>query len=196
MTRLDNATETAVDPTDGITQPPTEEPIPHPDDPSLDESVTGSAEHAGKRAPVVAEWVTCAAIAVVAVIVMVQMLSLGLGTISQPEAGLWPMIIAAVILTAVPFAVLDKTTSEPYRMSSVGRPALMAVALLAFVPLYPLLGFLPATFLMMFVIIRWVCHESMRACLIVSTATPLIAYLLFGVIFQVAINPLPAWLGL
>lgn len=150
----------------------------------------------GKRAPVLAEWIMCGAIALIAAVVMTQMFSLGLGTFSQPEAGLWPMVIASIVLVAVPFAVFDKTISEPYRATSMGRPALMAVALLTFLPLYPLFGFVVAAFLMMFVIVRWVCHESVRSSLIVSIATPLIAYLFFGVIFQVTINPLPSWLGL
>lgn len=183
MTRLDNATDHSG-----------EAGMPSSSTPA-GRTVNEPVPHVAKRAPVIAEWITCSVIAVVAVIVMVQMLGLGLGTLAQPEAGLWPMIIAAVILMAVPFAVLDKTISEPYRMASLGRPTLMAVALLAFLPLYPLLGFILATFLMMFVILRYVCQESVKASLIVGTATPVVAYLLFGVIFQVSINPFPVWLG-
>ena len=187
MTNLNHAPSPTVAPT--ATTPAPEIQLSEP-------ATDQMAEHAGKRAPVLAEWIICGVIALIAAVIMAQMLSLGLGTISEPEAGLWPIIIASIVLVAVPFAIFDKTISEPYHATSMVRSALMAVALLVFLPLYPLLGFVLAAFLMMFVIIRWVCHESLLSSLMVSITTPLIAYLLFGVLFQVAINPLPSWLGL
>ncbi|MGD7002585.1 tripartite tricarboxylate transporter TctB family protein [Corynebacterium halotolerans] len=154
------------------------------------------AVHTGKRAPVISEWLTCAAIALMTVIVIAQMFGIGVGTLSEPGPGLWPLMISVVILAAVPFAVLDKSASESYRVASMARPALMAAALLAFLPLYPLLGFILATFVTMFVITRWVCHEGLITSALVSLVTPTVAYLLFGFVFKVALSPLPLWLGL
>lgn len=150
---------------------------------------------AGRPAPGMSEWITCGAIAVVAMVVISQMFSLGIGTLTRPQAGLWPLIVSVVILGAVPFAILDKSEAEQYQMSSMVRPIVMAVALLSFLPLYPLMGFILAVFIILFVITHWVCAESVKMSLTVALVTPVVSYLLFGAVFQVDISPLPTWLA-
>ncbi len=192
MTTLDSAATPSGSPGQGDTTPQgaTAQSGSHAavETPATASPVDARATHAP------AEWITCGAIAVIALVVLTQMFSLGLGTLSRPQAGLWPMMVSLIILVAIPFAVLDTSVAETYRMGSMARPVLMAGSLLAFLPLYPLLGFILATFLTVFVITRWVCGEGLRTALIVATATPLLTYLLFGVMFKVAMNPLPSWL--
>lgn len=131
----------------------------------------------------------------VSVTVIAQMISLGGGVAFRPGPGMWPLFVAMVVLAAIPFALQDKSDTESYQASSLARPALMAAALLAFVPLYPLLGFIATTFLTMGVIARWVCRESWLSSVAVSLATPVVAYLLFGMVFKVVLSPFPTWLG-
>lgn len=154
---------------------------------ALPQEPTKQEQRAGK----VAEWMIGGILILVCITIFAQAWSLGLGTLVQPGDGLWPFIVSVVILAAIPFAVRDTSIAEPFRVTMMWRAALMAVALILFVVLYYPIGFIGATFVTVLITVRCVCSEGWLSTMLISIITPIAAYLIFGVLFQVAINPLP-----
>lgn len=120
--------------------------------------------------------------------------NLGTGTLRQPGPGLWIFIVAVLIVLAIPAAYLVKEKFEVFELQDVKRAVIMVGGLAAFVALYPLAGFYVAGLVGLIIITRWSAEESWRSTLIISTVTPAVVYLLFGVMFQVALSILPSWM--
>lgn len=141
------------------------------------------------RKSFIAEIVVGVVLAIGAIIVLIQQLELGLGSVSAPKTGFWLFVVSIVILISIPFAIRDKSTTEVFDYSNMSRAMLMAVSLLLFVAVYSMFGFIIGGFTSLFIIIRWVCREPLLSSIVVSFAAPVAAYLLFGLIFQTALIP-------
>lgn len=104
---------------------------------------------------------------------------------------MWILALAIVLTLSLPVAWLVHEEFEVAEWPRVGNAMLMAGALLLFVALYPFLDFLLAGFISLVVITRWCAKESWQNTVILSAATPIVLFLLFGVAFSVPLQPLP-----
>lgn len=167
---------------------------PHfaPDDTDvpIEEAITPTPSKSGKMAA----WIIAGVIAAAMLYVFISMFGLGLGSFAAPRPGLWPFIVAVAILIALPLALRDKAIPESFEISKMWRPLLTGAALIGVIVLYAPLGFILSTGLATLIVTRYVCGETWKASAVVAIATPVAAYLLFGLAFGVALDPLPTWL--
>lgn len=138
--------------------------------------------------------VILAALLALAVFLMIYSWNLGVGSLKNPASGLWVFIVAGLIILSLPVAFMVKEKFEVFDRDRVKRSMIMVAGLILFVVLYPLLGFVLAGAVSLFIISRWSAEESIRSSLIISIATPVVLYLLFGVMFRVSLNLIPGWL--
>lgn len=120
--------------------------------------------------------------------------NLGVGTLQDPASGLWILIVAGAILVSIPGAWLVKEEFEVFNRERVSRSIIMVGGLILFVLLFPLLGFVGAGAVSLFLITRYSAEETVRTSLIIAIVTPIVLYLLFGVAFSISLDILPAWL--
>lgn len=121
-------------------------------------------------------------------------LNLGIGSLRQPASGLWILIVSALIVLSIPAAYFVKEQFEVFNRVGVFRATVMIGGLFLFVILYPLVGFLLAGAICLFIIARWSAGEGLRNSLLIAGLTPTVLYLLFGVAFSVSLDILPSWL--
>ncbi|MFV8381540.1 tripartite tricarboxylate transporter TctB family protein [Corynebacterium hindlerae] len=120
---------------------------------------------------------------------------LGVGSLAQPQAGMFLAVSAIIILISLPAAYLAKDTFEVFNFLRVSRTIMMIVGLCSFVVLMDFAGFIIAGFVSLIIITRYSAQESWRNVLIISILTPIVLWGLFGYLFQVTMPPLPTWLG-
>lgn len=139
-------------------------------------------------------WLILGTLAVLAMFLLVYAWNLGIGSFQRPASGLWVFIVAALILIAIPGALLVKESFEVFDRERVIRALVMVGGLFLFVALYPLAGFLVAGAICIFIISRWSAEESIRNSLLIAVLTPTVLYLLFGLAFRVSLDLIPGWL--
>lgn len=120
--------------------------------------------------------------------------NLGVGSLQHPASGLWVLIVAALIILALPGALLVRENFESFDRERVVHALVMVGGLVLFVALYPLLGFLLSGAISLFIITRWSAEEGLRNSLLIAALTPTVLYLLFGVAFHVSLDLIPGWL--
>ena len=112
---------------------------------------------------------------------IVGSISYGLGTLREPGAGMWPLIVSVLItvLSAVLLVVgrrLDDT--ERFRRASL-LPAVGAATFIALAFLMPVIGFEIPALLLCVVWLRWLGGETWRSTIVVSVVTVAGFYALF-----------------
>jgi putative tricarboxylic transport membrane protein len=112
---------------------------------------------------------------------IVASLQLGVGTLTAPSAGMWPLV-ASVVLVLGSLAVLLSPAEDGDPFTSTSRHILVVLAALAvFVVLFVQFGFvLPAVLLLVFWL-RWVSNESWTMTLLVAVGATGVLYVLFDV---------------
>jgi putative tricarboxylic transport membrane protein len=111
---------------------------------------------------------------------------LELGDVSAPGPGLWPAAVSVIIVVTAGLLIV-RDIPEDYEPWS--RHSLVAAAgfgiLAIFIQLFQVIGFLPASVLMLFVWLKILAKESWRLSLVLAVVGALILYLVFGNLFEV-----------
>ncbi|MFC0582428.1 tripartite tricarboxylate transporter TctB family protein [Micrococcoides hystricis] len=117
---------------------------------------------------------------IVAVIALVSVVPLGLGTLASFEPGLWPTILAVSIIVGSIVSLIQHHSFHVPERAGLVRTAIMTLSLLAFVFLYDWAGFVGAGVVCMFVIGRWVAKLSWLKAAILAVLSVGIVYVMFG----------------
>jgi hypothetical protein len=107
--------------------------------------------------------------------------SYGLGTMSQPGAGLWPFVISLVVIAlSLLLLVVGRHLhdTEAFTRSSL-QPAIGAATFLVLGALMPVIGFELPALVMCIVWLRWLGGESWRSTIVVGVLTVAAFYFLF-----------------
>lgn len=115
---------------------------------------------------------------------------MGLGELTAPGPGLWPVIVAALLI-ATSVALLFLDPAEDYEPWTVGTARIAAglAGLALFVVLFDTIGFVVPAFLLLFAWLRFLGGESWRMALGLAVAGALVLHLVFVVVLGV---PFPA----
>lgn len=107
-------------------------------------------------------------------------LDLGIGAFSEPGSGLWPLLIAMVLLgcCVVGLVIADGTDVDEFG-GRLARPALGLAVLALFALLFPVLGLLLTGTFVLLVWFRFLANESWAASLGLAVGTTVVAYILF-----------------
>lgn len=107
--------------------------------------------------------------------------SLGVGSLTRPGSGLWPLIVGATLVAGSLGVLLSRPEkAEPFTADTLRIGAALA-ALVVFVALFERFGFvLPAGLLLAFWL-RWLSRESWRMTLVVTSVAVAGFYVLFVV---------------
>lgn len=112
---------------------------------------------------------------------IVMSLGYGLGTLTQPGAGLWPLA-ASVLVTGLSVLLLlvgrGLDDAEAFTRSSV-LPVVGALTFLGMAFLMPVIGFEIPTLLLSVVWLRFLGGETWRSTAVISVGTTVAFYLLF-----------------
>lgn len=114
---------------------------------------------------------------------------MGIGSITQPGPGLWPTIVSvATVIACASALIVDKTKPEEFTPSGSLRVAIFAASALVFVPIYNLIGFIPAGIVTTFLLMAFVYRTTWTATLIVTCAAPIAVYAVFGLALGVPLT--------
>lgn len=117
---------------------------------------------------------------------IVESSKLGLGDLTEPGPGLWPLVLSTVVVgsAAVLFVVDDPRDYERWS----GRSAMIGagiVGLAAYIVAFSLLGFAISTALLIGVWLRVFARESWRSTIVLTVAGAVALYLIFAVLLNV-----------
>lgn len=143
-------------------------------------------QHAGPRAQVVAALVALGLGVFGAVIAS----GFGLGSMTQPGPGLWPLTVSLIVVAlSATLLIVGRRATDAEQFTRSSRLIVIGVAtLVAWAILLPVIGFEVPSLLLMFVWLRWLGRESWRSSVVVSIAAVAAFYVLFIVLLQI---PLP-----
>ena len=142
--------------------------------------------HAGPWSQVGAAVVT----GLIGVAGLVGSLSLGLGRLTAPGAGLWPFVISLVItVLSIVLALTGHHGTDTEKFSSASVMTAIAVATLIVMALVmPVIGFEIPSLLLTFVWLRFLGKETWRSSIVISLGTVIAFYLIFVTLLKI---PLP-----
>ena len=121
--------------------------------------------------------------------VLVKSNEMGVGSITQPGPGLWPVIVSvATIAACIAALVIDRQKAEAFTAGGSLRVAVFVASAAVFVPVYDLIGFVPAGAITTFLIMTFVYRASWLSILIVTCTAPPAVYLMFGVALGVPLT--------
>ncbi|MCH1868778.1 tripartite tricarboxylate transporter TctB family protein [Nocardioides sp. CFH 31398] len=112
---------------------------------------------------------------------IVLSLGYGLGTLREPGAGMWPLIVSVLItVLSAALLVVGRTLddSERFRRASL-LPAVGAATFVALAFLMPVIGFEIPALLLCVVWLRFLGGETWRSTIVVSVVTVAAFYALF-----------------
>lgn len=118
-------------------------------------------------------------------------LGLGLGSVASPAPGLWPMLAASIgLVLSASFALttllgMQDCAAELFKDVKWRQTMTFVLAIVAFLALYPLIGFLYAAIPMTFVLLKYAADSSWIPSIIVSFVAPVLLYFLFGEVLNV-----------
>jgi putative tricarboxylic transport membrane protein len=124
---------------------------------------------------------------------------LALGTLAEPQAGLWPFLVALVVIaSAAVLVVVDDPEDYEAWTGGSGRVLAGAVALLLFVGIFQTLGFIVPAALFLFVWLRFLAKESWRVSAVVAAGGALSVFVVFQTVLGVRFpaDPIAALLGM
>jgi putative tricarboxylic transport membrane protein len=115
---------------------------------------------------------------------------LGIGSLGAPGAGLWPLVISLLMITASATALLKAKQDDDVEAFDRGilTVVLSVVSLLAYAALLPMVGFEIPTVLLLFFWIKILGREGWRSAVTVSLVATAVVYGLFVLLLAV---PLP-----
>jgi len=119
---------------------------------------------------------------------------LGLGALREPGSGFLPFIAGAFIsLMALGFLIISflrrREAQKKLSWADVQwhRPAIISLVTLGFVMVLENLGFLLASFFLLFILFKWVEKFSWKKAVIIPTLTLGVTYLMFNVFLKASL---------
>lgn len=126
---------------------------------------------------------------IVGVVVLLASVQLGLGSFSDPGAGLWPFLNVLVVLALSPVILLQRHRFRVPTGQGLLRVAGVVLPLLLFVPLYSWAGLIGAGAPALLVITRFVGGMRWVPAIVLSIVTPALVYVLFSLLLGVNFRP-------
>lgn len=121
--------------------------------------------------------------------VIVKSTEMGIGSITQPGPGLWPAIVSvATIATCIAALMVNRQKPETFTAGGSLRVVIFVASATVFVPVYNIIGFLPAAAITMFLLMTFVYQSTWLSVLLVTCMAPPMVYLLFGVALGVPLT--------
>jgi hypothetical protein len=107
-------------------------------------------------------------------------LDLGIGGFAEPDSGLWPLIVALVLVGCclVGLVVADGTDVDTFG-ARLRRPALGLAVLLLFALLFPVVGLLLTGTLVLILWFRFLANEPWPISVALAVGATVVAYVLF-----------------
>ncbi|WP_029088398.1 tripartite tricarboxylate transporter TctB family protein [Brevibacterium album] len=139
-------------------------------------SLRGTAPHIAVAAVIGVGFATCLSAA----------LALEVGELASPGPGWWPAVSAAVgcalsaLLIAGLFAGVQEAPENPLGDVRWLRVAIFVLAVIAFLVLYPFVGFLPAGVPLALILLRFASGVSWLSSAILAVTVPAALYVLFS----------------
>lgn len=121
-----------------------------------------------------------------------ESLQLGVGTLSRPGSGLWPLIVSFTITVAgllLTLVILTRGVT-PMELTGTRRALVLGGALVAYALLLPYLGYWVLTPLLVLGVSRIIAGHSWVRSVLYAVLAPLGVYLVFSFGFGV---PMPLW---
>jgi putative tricarboxylic transport membrane protein len=120
---------------------------------------------------------------------LIVALGLGVGSLSAPGAGLWPLVISLVMITAAGTALVRAKHDEDVEAFDGGILTVVfsVGSLLAYAALLPVIGFEIPTVLLLFFWIKILGKEGWRPAVTVSIVATVVVYVLFVLLLAVPI---------
>jgi putative tricarboxylic transport membrane protein len=120
---------------------------------------------------------------------VVVAIGLGVGSLSAPGAGLWPLVISVVMIAASGIALIRARHDEDVEAFDRGivTVGLSVASLLAYAALLPLVGFEIPTVLLLFFWMKVLGKEGWRSSVTVAIVATVVVYALFILLLAVPI---------
>lgn len=120
---------------------------------------------------------------------LISSITLPFGDISMPGPGVWPSMVSAFGLVASAALFLSGKDIPVLAKDQTGRRlVLYLAAIVGYAPLYVLIGFLPASALILVALIRYAGGFSWPATVISALVGPPIVYAIFGIGLEVPLD--------
>lgn len=134
--------------------------------------------------------VSAAVWAAVFLICLISSVRLPFGDLSIPGPGVWPSLLAAVgLVGSAALFIRGRDIPVLARDQSGRRLGLYMAAIVLYAPLYSLVGFLPASALVLVVLIRVAGRFSWLATMLSAVIGPIAVFAIFGLGLDVPIEP-------
>ncbi|GGG68562.1 hypothetical protein GCM10011374_36150 [Kocuria dechangensis] len=155
-----------------------------------DQTVEFEVEEQAERAGITTARLSALVPLVLGVFGVFVSFGLGVGSLSAPGAGLWPLVISLFMITASATALLKAKQDDDVEAFDRGilTVGLSVASLLAYASLLPLIGFEIPTLLLLFFWIKVLGKEGWRSAVTVSVVATAAVYALFILLLSV---PLP-----
>lgn len=147
-------------------------------------------------------WTVMALLLVVCILGFHGASSAKIGSIGKPQAGLWLLIISSQIAVCGVAVLVELLRKKPAQRNPGSRESqhlmnvgIIVLSLVFLVGAYHLLGFVIPAVIAMWCVTRYACKETLAVSAALAVITPLVVYAMFGVAFQVSIDPLPGCLN-
>lgn len=120
---------------------------------------------------------------------LISALTLPFGQLSNPGAGLWPTVISILgLVFAVLLFIYGKDIPVLARDQRGLRLALYLAAIVLYAPLYSLVGFIPASIIVLFVLIKIAGEFSWLTSILTSVIGSVVVYALFAMALSLPID--------
>lgn len=127
--------------------------------------------------------------AAVFAVCLISSVTLPFGHLSFPGPGLWPVLLTTVGLVASLILFLRGRDIPVLAEDQSGRRLLMYLAcIVLYAPLYSLIGFVPASALVLVVLVRFAGGFGWTATVTAALAGPALVYAVFGIGLEVPID--------
>ena len=133
--------------------------------------------------------IAAVAVGLLFLVFFISALSLPFGVLSEPGAGLWPTVISTLgLVFAVLLFIFGKDIPVLARDQRGIRLALYLAAIVLYAPLYSLLGFIPASIIVLFVLIKIAGEFGWLLSILTSIIGSVAVYALFAMALSLPID--------
>lgn len=133
--------------------------------------------------------ISSVALGLLFLVFLISALTLPFGELSSPGAGLWPTVISILgLVFAILLFIFGKDIPVLARDQRGFRLGLYLAAIVLYAPLYSLVGFIPASIIVLFVLIKVAGEFSWLLSILTSVIGSVAVYALFAVALSLPID--------
>lgn len=105
---------------------------------------------------------------------------------------MWPYVVSGLtFVLSIAAAIARPDIPRLIRRSGLFRVIVYVASFLAFIILYPLIGFILSGMLLCLSLLRLAAKERWLTTILISTIVPVVVYLIFGLFLELPIAPWP-----